>query len=351
MNQTSITYQCPNCGAGLAFDAEKQKFACEFCLSEFTEEEARAANIEESERERESAKQEYNEHMREFECSSCGAHVVADESTAADFCYYCHNPVVLLGKLTGQMRPHRIIPFKYDKKEAEKRFLNYTKKKWFLPKAFFSAAQVEKISGVYYPFWVTDADTDTTMEAHATRIRKWRTGNVEYTETSNFRIHRRGDIHFEDITTSALSEADKNLLEGVLPYPSEALQEFSMPYLSGYLAKKRDIEREALSDEVRRRMNDYASALLRGTVHGYSTVSVKEMQVNIQKSHWEYSLLPIWILTYRDRKDRLYTYAMNGYTGKVYGELPVSIGKLMLLLSAIAIPVAAALTLLGGVLF
>jgi len=174
---------------------------------------------------------------------------------------------------------------------------------------------------------------------------------VEYTETSNFSIHRRGDIHFEDITTSALSEADKNLLEGVLPYPSEALQEFSMPYLSGYLAKKRDIEREALSDEVKKRMSDYAAQLLRGTVHGYSTVNVKEMQVNIQKSHWEYSLLPIWILTYRDRKDRLYTYAMNGYTGKVYGELPVSIGKLMLLLSAIAIPVATVLTWLGGMLF
>ena len=348
---TTLTYQCPNCGAGLAFDAEKQKFACEFCLSEFTEEEARAANSEESERERESAKQEYNEHMREYECPSCGAHVVADESTAADFCYYCHNPVVLLGKLTGQMRPHRIIPFKYDKKEAEKRFLAYTKKKWFLPKAFFSTAQAEKISGIYYPFWITDADTDSTMQAHATRIRKWRTGNVEHTETSNFRIHRRGDIHFEDITTSALSEADKNLLEGVLPYPSEALQEFSMPYLSGYLAKKRDIEREVLSDEVKKRMSDYAAQLLRGTVHGYSTVNVKEMQVNIQKSHWEYSLLPIWILTYRDRKDRLYTYAMNGYTGKVYGELPVSIGKLMLLLSAIAIPVATVLTWLGGMLF
>ena len=348
---TTLTYQCPNCGAGLAFDAEKQKFACEFCLSEFTEEEAKAANSEESERERESARQEYNEHMREFECPSCGAHVVADESTAADFCYYCHNPVVLLGKLTGQMRPHRIIPFKYDKKEAEKRFLAYTKKKWFLPKAFFSTAQVEKFSGIYYPFWVTDADTDSTMRAHATRIRKWRSGNVEYTETSNFSIHRRGDIHFEDITTSALTEADKNLLEGVLPYPSEALQEFSMPYLSGYLAKKRDIEREALSDEVRKRMSDYASALLRGTVHGYHSVTVKEMQVDIHKSHWEYSLLPIWILTYRDRKDRLYTYAMNGYTGKVYGELPVSIGKLMLLLGAIAVPIATVLTLLGGVLF
>ena len=36
-NQTTVVYQCPCCGAGLGFDPEKQKFACEFCLSEFDE--------------------------------------------------------------------------------------------------------------------------------------------------------------------------------------------------------------------------------------------------------------------------------------------------------------------------
>ena len=351
MEKTTLTYQCPNCGAGLAFDAEKQKFACEFCLSEFTEDEARAANPDDVRQAREEAQREFDEHMQEYECPSCGAHVVSDDTTAADFCYYCHNPVVLVGRLSGQMRPHRIIPFKYDKTEAEKKFLEFAKRKWFVPRDFFAQSQVEKIQGVYYPFWVTDADTDSTMQASATRLRVWRVGRVEYTETSTFRIHRRGDIHFEDITTSALSEADKRMLEGVLPYPSEALQEFSMPYLSGFLAKKRDIEREALTDEVRKRMNDYATQLLRNTVQGYNTVSVKDTEVNVKQSHWEYSLMPIWVLTYRDRKDRTFTYAMNGYTGKVYGELPVSLAKLGILLASVAVPLTAFLTWIGGMLF
>ena len=34
-------------------------------------------------------------------CPSCGAEVVTDATTAATFCYYCHNPVVLSGKLSG----------------------------------------------------------------------------------------------------------------------------------------------------------------------------------------------------------------------------------------------------------
>ena len=33
-----ITYKCPNCGGGLTFNAEKQKYKCEYCLSEFSQE-------------------------------------------------------------------------------------------------------------------------------------------------------------------------------------------------------------------------------------------------------------------------------------------------------------------------
>ena len=348
---TSITYQCPNCSAPLTFDAESQRFKCEFCLSDFDEATVLAANSEERRREEEAKDRAYNEAMQEYECSSCGAHVIAEANTLATYCYYCHSPVVLVGRLSGQMRPHRIVPFKFDKKQAEETFLRFAKKKWFVPRGFFARSQVEKITGVYYPFWITDADATSEMKADATRLRVWRVGDTEYTETSKFDIHRKGEIHFEDITTSALSEADKHMLEGVLPYPSEALQEFSIPYLSGFQAKKRDIEREALSEEVRGRMNRYSTTLLRNTVHGYNTVSPREVQVNVKVSHWEYSLLPIWVLTYRDRKDRVYTYAMNGYTGKVYGELPVSLPRLGILLGAIALLLTPFFTWLGGMIF
>ena len=345
-----ITYQCPNCGAGLAFDAAEQKFCCEFCLSEFLEEQLRQGQNAEETARREEETREYNESMNEYSCPSCGAAVVADQHTAADYCYYCHNPVVLVGKLSGQMRPHRIVPFKYDKEQAKEKFLQFATKKKFVPNNFFCKEQVEKISGVYYPFWITDADTVGELHADATRLRVWRIGNVEHTETSKFKIHRKGNIHFEDITSSAFSQADKNMLEGVLPYPSEALQEFSMPYLSGYVAKKRDIEREALSGEIKGRMNRYAETLLRRTVSGYNTTTVRNLDLQIGSSHWEYSLLPVWVLTYRSKKGKVYTYAMNGHTGKIYGELPISFWKLGLLFGALVLALTPIFALLGGML-
>ncbi len=345
---TTVTYQCPNCSAGLLFDAEKQKFSCEFCLSEFDETEL--ANTDSAQRAEEAAKnaEEFCSHMNEYFCSSCGAEIVADENTAADFCYYCHNPVVLVGKLSGQMQPNKIIPFKYDKATAKEKFLGVVKKKWFLPKSFFADDQLEKISGVYYPFWVTDADTTSAINARATRVRSWTRGNYRYTETSRFAVNRSGFIHFEDIVTSALSDADKAMLEGILPYPSDSLMPFSMPYLSGFTAKKRDIEREALTGEVRGRMENYAETLLRSTILGYNTVTVTSKHVNVLKSHWEYSLMPIWILTYKDKKNRVYTYAMNGFTGKIYGEYPFDLKKVLGFAAALAAVIGSLAALIGG---
>lgn len=356
MTDTTITYSCPACGAGLSFNPEKQKFCCEYCLSEFTEQElkdtdaARAAEdaasaaAEQAAEESEQPDDEYCAQVLTYACSACGAEIMTDEHTAATICPYCHNPVVLGGRLAGQMKPHKIIPFQFDKEAAKKRFLEFASKKWFVPRDFLAESQVDKISGIYYPFWVTDADTDAHLTARATRVRSWRAGDYRYTETSNFHVMRRGEIHFEDIVTPAITEEDREMLDGILPYPSESLQEFSMPYLSGFLAKKRNIEKEIVREAVHTRMLGYSQTLLRNTITGYATVTPSTPRVLTKRLHWDYTLMPIWLLNYR-HKEKTYTYAMNGYTGKVYGELPVS-GKRLALLGAIvgiAAGVAAAL--------
>ncbi len=331
----SVTYKCPNCDAGLIFNAEGQTFLCEFCQSRFTESELNDTLTAKKAEEKAKENEAFNAEINEYRCTSCGAEIIADKNTAADFCYYCHNPVVLSDKVSGQLRPTKIIPFKFDKDSAKNEFVRFAKKRWFLPRDYFSMGSMDKISGVYYPFWVTDADTDSYLRGIGTNVRTWRAGDYQYTETTKYSVLRRGDIHFEDITTSAISTEDKKMLEGILPYPIDDYKDFSMPYLQGYVAKKRDIERKELEPEVKGRMNSYAETLLTRTT-SYSSLDISSLDVSILSSHWEYGLLPIWILTYNKKhktnksKDKTYIYAMNGSTGKIYGELPVSIPKLLL---------------------
>ena len=116
----------------MIFDPASQKFKCEFCLSDYTQaqldelqkagasdqvyeeaagaEEAQAAEPAEGYYEEPSGKT-----VVVYTCPSCGAEVVTDETTAATFCYYCHNPVVLEGRVSGEFLPDKIIPFQFDK--------------------------------------------------------------------------------------------------------------------------------------------------------------------------------------------------------------------------------------------
>ena len=345
MNST-LTYKCPNCGGALTFDAELQRSRCDFCLSTFTDDELSDTRAQKIFEEQDREDRAFAEELNEYRCQSCGAEIVTDKSTVASFCYYCHNPVVLLERVTGVHKPSKIIPFRFDKDEAKSVFLRYAKKKWFLPKDYFSPEQSDKITGVYYPFWVVDSDASALFTATGRKIKTWRVGDYRYTETSQFAVKRGGEIHFEDITASALSTEDKNMLEGILPYEMNEHIDFSIPYLQGFQAKKKDLSRDALSAEIRRRMNRYSEQLLSDTVRGYHSVTDKRTDITLRNSHWEYTLMPIWILNYK-RRGKNYTYAMNGSTGKIYGELPISVPKLSIL-GAVTAAVVGILSFLIG---
>lgn len=345
MEHTVITYKCPNCSGGLEYQPGTERLACPFCESEFTETELKETKAHQMAEEDYRRQEEFNAEMVEYNCPSCGAEILADRNTAADICPYCHNPVVAKGRLSGAMRPDKVVPFEYDQEAAKRKFLEIMSRKWFLLKDFLDPSHLEKIQGIYYPFWVADADADCSIDGVGTRVRTWRSGDVRYTETTKYKVYRKGDIHFEDLSTAALSEADKAMLEGILPFPATCHEEFSMKYLSGFVTKKRDMDRVAIQDQVKERINEYAEQILRGTVHGYNTVSVLSRKAQILHSNWEYCLMPLWILTYNTPKRR-YTFAMNGFTGKTYGEMPINWKKLLLVAAAVGLGIGLLLTFL-----
>lgn len=342
----TVTYKCPNCGAGLRFAPELQKYKCDFCGASFTQKELDALRLDEASEQTvpkeeaeyfetvpDKAQQEPGQEQKKGEavvytCPSCGASIVTDSTTAATFCYYCHSPIVLQGRLTGTYLPDRVVPFKYDKKKAQEIFLDYVKHKHFVPRDFFSKDQIEKLSGVYYPFWVYDTTIDGNLSGRADRIRTYISGDREFTETSVYHVERGGRIGIQNLSRNALSESDRNLIDSVMPFRLRETEPFSMGYLQGFVAQKRDIEKEQIAGEMRNRAKKYADQALRQTLTGYSTVTAADSDFQVQDEHYSYMLLPVWLLTYKALSGKKYFFAMNGQTGEIHGKLPVSYGKL-----------------------
>lgn len=371
----TITHRCPNCGGPLLFDPEKQDFHCEYCQSVFTIEEIEqfeqrnqtntnstddSVAVEKTNDSAESNIQPVtedssnddhdDESLEWFSCPSCGAELVTDGTTAATFCYYCHNPVVLTGRLSGKFLPEKVVPFTIEKKKAVDVFLAWAKKKRFIPKDFFDESQIEKLTGVYFPYWLVDSEVDGEMDAKGNKLRVWRVGDIEYTETKQYGIIRKGTIAFRDLMKNALSKnISQEMIHSIQPFNLSKATDFSSHYLSGFQAEKRDLEYKDLTESIHQELTHYSEQMLRETVIGYTNIYQVKNQISIVAERSHYVLLPVWLVTYRKRNDseKVYYYAMNGQTGKVSGVLPINYWKLSGAAIGIGILVAL-IVLLGG---
>ena len=342
-----ISFKCPNCDGELIFDPATQQYKCEYCISTFTQEELDKTEREES-TEKATAASEASE-AKIYNCPSCGAEIVTDATTAATFCYYCHNPVILGGRLEGNFLPDKIIPFEIPKEEAVKKFLEFVGRKKFVPKAFFDKKQIESISGVYFPYWNYSAKMDGELSGEAKKLRIWTSGDIRYTETKFYRVRRKGKVSLENMTENALQKANADLARGVMPYNFDKMQDFHLGYLSGFFAEKRDIETVELKDKLEAQARDYAERMLRDTIDGYTSVSVANSNMRFCIEDWAYCLLPVWTITYKGSDGKIYYYSMNGQTGEVCGSLPVDKKKLAIVSGIISIAVFL-LGRLGGLL-
>lgn len=348
---SAITYKCPNCDGGLIFDPESGSYVCEYCLSKFSQEDLSTSTEEQSAQEETSAEEpaqdEITEEIVEYHCPSCGAEIITSATTVATFCFYCHNPIVLSGRLSGEYLPDGIIPFKITKEEAVEKFHEWIRKKKFIPQGFYSKKQIEKLTGVYFPYWLYNCKTSGSMSGTARDIRVWRVGDIEYTETKTYAIRRAGNIKFCNFPKTALQKAQTAMLKGIFPYEFGALEAFHMGFLSGFQAEKRDIEKDSFTEEVHQQMKEYAKKRMRDTISGHHSFSMQGHTCEIAEEDFKYTLLPVWVLTYRERGNQIYYFAMNGQTGEIVGKLPVDKKKLFGL-GAIIFAVVFGLMLLGG---
>ena len=308
-----LEYKCPCCNAGLHFGSDAQKLTCEYCGNTFDIDTVRAFNesqkpqdAEEFQWEQEQTEQfseDEESTLRAFQCPSCGGEILCDENTAASFCPYCENPTIMPTRLSGGLKPDGVIPFKTGKEDAKAAFLRLCKGKPLLPRGFTSEQRLEKITGMYVPFWLYDCAADFSGSYKATRIHTWSDSKYEYTKTDHFLLKRDAAADFVGI-------------------PMDGSPTMEDAYLTGYLADKYDVPSENGEPRVRQRVDAAMDDRLQSTFVGYSSVVPTSRQLNIKHNRARYVFFPVWILNTK-YKDKIYTFAMNGQTGKMTGAFPI----------------------------
>ena len=328
-------YKCPCCGGAIAFDSTVQKMKCPYCDTEFEMEalagyDSELKNAKEDDMSWEtSAGSEWQEGeadgLRSFVCKSCGGEIVGDENTAATSCPFCGNPVVMMGQFSGALKPDYVIPFKLDKNAAKEALKKHYSGKRLLPKVFCDQNHIDEIKGVYVPFWLFDADAEADIRYRATQVRAWSDSRYNYTETSFYSVSRSGSLGFERVPVDGSTNMPDELMESIEPFDYSEAVDFQTAYLAGYLADKYNVDAEQSIEHANERIKKSTEAAFADTVEGYTTVIPEASSIRLQNGKSKYALLPVWILntTWNGQK---YTFAMNGQTGKLIGDLPLDKG-------------------------
>lgn len=323
----ALDSKCPSCGAQIIWEPSIEKFKCEYCASLFSADEF----LKLQENEEENSKRG-NEELVSFKCNNCGAEIVSDVNTYSTFCVYCGSSAILKDKINSENMPDYVIPFKITEEDARSAYNELLKGKMLLPRKFRKAKLSEKIRGIYIPFWAYDITYDGDIKFEGVDIEKWEDDEYEYEKRKYYDVIVRGHYEYEKVLCDASRFFNDDLMDSISPFDLNALIKYNHAFLCGYLADTYDVSKEESFNIAKERTtNSCISVARRESPHDEDHYTDDNLIIDKTKTYHLY--LPVYILSVPFKK-KIYTFAMNGQTGKLVGNLPI--GKIRYTLSIVS---------------
>ncbi len=185
---------------------------------------------------------------------------------------------------------------------------------------------MEKMTGIYVPFWLAEADADVDILGYGEEVHVSETSTKTYTTYKKFEFERKGIIKLPETKTIASDKVDTDLIYSVESMAKDVAEDFNAAYLAGYFSQRFSIDKKQVLPETNKRLENALENVIRANIKNYSNLHYTRNERQIDITQWQYLLFPIWILTFNFR-DKVYVYALNGDTGEFFGELPMDKGR------------------------
>ena len=303
-----MIFKCKNCGGNVVYDPDRKGMFCPFCDSQDSDE-----------------RNDYKETDLRI-CPNCGGEVPVEEHTAATKCPYCENYLIFDSRVEGQYEPQMIIPFQLGKESCKKSVREKFGKFLFAPADFLSEAHLNSMEGIYVPYWLFDYDVNYDFKGEGVKIRVWRTGEIENTETSIYEVDRNMDSPFRKIPVDASVQMSDDVMDLMEPFNYDQMVEFKPQYLSGFYAEKYNMTSDLVENRAKQRMKEDATAMMKESYAGYNNIRPLRNDIQVKDAKANYGYIPLWRYKY-SYKEKEYPFYVNGQTGKIIGTPPISKAK------------------------
>jgi hypothetical protein len=308
---------CANCGSPVDAD---DKF-CNVCGAAQTVAEAPAAGA-----------------TRSIKCKNCGATINVPTDQRSVTCPFCDSNYVVdvpADEAANRQPPEFVIGFAFTPEQALEKFRQWLRDGGMFRPGDLSSAKIEdKLRGVYLPFWSFSmlaesrwaakigehwyrTETYTTIE-NGQSVTRTRT----VTETEWWDLAGQHHNYYSGYLVSGSRGLPQDDAERIKPFRLESLKRYQPYFLAGWLSEEYSIDRDdalaACQQEFARWEKRNVESFLPGDTQSQVVVNCEFSDINS-----DLILLPVYLLSYR-YGDKLYRFLLNGQTGKVAGDKPVS---------------------------
>jgi len=277
-----------------------------------------------------------------YRCKNCSAETAVDPSERSFICPFCGSTYVLElppGE-SNRERPEFVVGFAVTPQDAVEKFQGWLRQNgWFRPGDLRQAQIHERMRGVYLPFWSFSmlaasrwsakigeywyrTETYTVIENGKTVTRTREVRETEWWPLSG--LHHS---YYSGYLVSGSKGLPQVWAERIKPFRLEALKRYQPYFLAGWLSEEYSVAKDAAEqlckDEFCRWEERNVAAFMPGDTNSGLAVETEFSHVNS-----DLILLPVYLLTYKYR-DKLYRFLVNGQTGKLCGDKPLSMIRII----------------------
>ncbi len=311
---------CKNCSGILNYDPVKKTLVCKTCGSMFAAEDVQDISEEllsdiHTFRKSDAPASYYDANI--YVCNHCGAEVIVHSAESSTFCVYCGNPAIVFSRISRQIKPDGIIPFKITRELAIENVKEQFASASYVPKEL-RELHPDKVRGIYVPYWIVNGSFhDAVITDSAVRIRSARGEHKGYEQYGI-----AGYSEAKNVMIDASRRLDNNMAYHLEPFFLDEIKDFDPDYLAGFYSNVSDISLKELRIAAAERCDITFKEKAKENVPASEYRVLKSSPSFDPDNDPIYALFPVWCFTYI--YDSIpHTILVNGQTGKVVGAVPV----------------------------
>lgn len=339
--------ECPSCSASIEFNPATGKLNCPYCgyESEIAPPEDKANRFaQEIDFSAAQSRDSFNWGVdkKAIICEACAAESIYDALQVADSCPYCGSNQVMEASAANTLAPNGVCMFEVTSKQAGENFHKWIRGRWFTSSAAKRSAKPDNFKGVYLPYWTFDSKTASTYSARYGRYRTVRDKDGKTRTVTDWYTTRGFYQEFiDDHLVSATTRYDRGIMSKIEPFQTNNAKAYQPEYVTGFISERYSIGLEDGWQIAQKEIHNHLVSQVKSQVRIQNRADVVS-SVSLSTTHdaitFKYVMLPIWLSSFR-YKEKVYRFMVNGQTGKVGGEAPISplrVAIAVILLSIVA---------------